>query len=125
MSLRLLVVDDNADAAESLGKLLTANGFEVAVAHSGVVALDLATTFNPDVFILDLSMPGMDGYQVARTLRTMPEFAQKHYVALTAHSDQGHMDGATQARFDDYLVKPCKLPLLLKILTEVVSHQLH
>jgi CheY-like chemotaxis protein len=125
MGLRLLIVDDNADAAESLGKLLTAHKFEVAVAHGGMAAVELAGTFNRDVFILDLSMPGMDGYQLARTLRTTSEFAHKHYVALTAHSDQAHMDGATNARFDDYLVKPCKLPLLLKILTEVASHQLH
>ena len=125
MSLRVLVVDDNADAADSLAKLLQAHGFETAVAHGGMAGIELAATFNPDVFILDLSMPGMDGYQLARTLRDVPEFAQRHFVALTAHSDQSHMDGATQARFDDYLVKPCKVPLLLKILAEVRTHQLH
>jgi len=124
MGLRVLIVDDNADAAESLGKLLTTHGFATAVAHGGEAGLELAHTFTPDVFILDLSMPGMDGYELARRLRAQPEFSQKHYVALTAHSDQSHMDGATNARFDDYLVKPCKVPLLLKILSEVGSHQL-
>ena len=125
MSLRVLVVDDNADAADSLGKLLHAHGFEAAVAHGGMAGIELASTFNPDVFILDLSMPGMDGYQLARTCARCRSFRNRHFVALTAHSDQSHMDGATQARFDDYLVKPCKLPLLLKILAEVSSHQLH
>jgi CheY-like chemotaxis protein len=125
MGLRLLVVDDNADAADSLAKLLTAHGYETGVAHGGMAALELANTFNPDVFILDISMPGMDGYQLCRTLRAAAEHAQKHFVALTAHSDQSHMDGATQARFDDYLVKPCKVPVLMKILSEVRSHQLH
>jgi len=123
MGARLLIVDDNADAAESLGKLLGAHGFSTAVAHGGEAGIELAITFNPDVFILDLSMPGMDGYELARRLRAMPEYAHKHYVALTAHGDQSHMDGATNAKFDDYLVKPCKLALLLKILAEVGSHQ--
>jgi len=125
MGLRLLIVDDNADAAESLGKLLGAHNYSTAVAHGGEAGIELASRFNPDVFILDLSMPGMDGYELARRLRAMPEFAQKHYLALTAHSDQWHMDGATSAKFDDYLVKPCKLPLLLKILAELGSHQVH
>jgi len=125
MGLRVLIVDDNSDAAESLGRLLNTLGFATAVAHEGEAGLELANTFSPDVFILDLSMPGMDGYELARRLRAQPRFSQKHYVALTAHSDQWHMDVATTAKFDDYLVKPCKLPLLLKILSEAGNHQVH
>jgi CheY-like chemotaxis protein len=122
MNMRLLVADDNADAANSLAAILRVQGFEVEVAHGGEQAIARAVAANPDVLILDLNMPSIDGFQVAKSLRANPRFERKHFVALSGHSDQGHMDGATKAHFDDYLVKPCQLDVLLKILSEVSSN---
>ncbi len=113
-----MVADDDPDTADTLAMLLRNHGYEVAVAYSGTEAISRAVEFQPDVFILDLAMPICDGYEVARRLRAMPEFAAKHFIAVTGLVDQRHRDEASQAQFDDYLVKPCKLDLLLTLLNE-------
>ena len=68
-------------------------------------------------------MPVLDGFQVAGRLRALPQFAGKHFVALTAYADQPHLDAASKLQFDEYLVKSCKLNLLRTILTEAVAAQ--
>jgi CheY-like chemotaxis protein len=119
MPLRLLIVDDNRDSADSLAMLLGAQGFAVCVAYDGQQAIDNARSFHPDVFIVDLVMPGLDGFQVAKQLRATPDFATAVFVALSGWSDQPHFDEASKAEFDEYVVKPPKLSLLLSILSEV------
>lgn len=116
--MRLLVADDNRDLADTLAQLLRRQGFDVDVAYDGGQAVQLAVSFSPDVLILDLSMPVMSGFEVAQRLRTRPEFAQKVFVALTGYSDQAHLDEASQAEFDDYLVKPIAPRVLLDVLTD-------
>jgi CheY-like chemotaxis protein len=118
MSIRLLIADDDRDAADTLAILLQEKGFEVTVAYNGEQAIETALAVNPDFLILDLAMPNLDGYQVADRLRAVPSFAGKRFVALTGYSDQRHLDEASRVRFDEYFVKPCKLDLLLKVLTE-------
>ena len=81
--LRLLVVDDNEDAAESLAMLLRLQGHDVRVAHDGVTALEAADYFLPALIFLDIGMPGMDGYEVARRLRKMPALQNTVLAALT------------------------------------------
>ena len=66
-------------------------------------------------------MPALDGFQVARRLRTLSQFAHKQFVALTGYEDQQHLDTASELQFDEYLVKPCKLNLLMTILTEAAA----
>jgi CheY-like chemotaxis protein len=82
--LRVLVVDDNRDAADSLALLLRLWGYDSRVSYDGVHALQRAHDFHPDCLLLDINMPGMDGYTVARRLRQEPELGSVKLVALTA-----------------------------------------
>ena len=119
MALRLLVVDDNPDSADTLALLLRSLGHEVCVAYEGQQAIDAAFSFHPDVLIVDLAMPVLDGFTVAKRLRAVPEFADSVFVALSGHSDQPYFDEASNAQFDEYLVKPPQMSLLSAILSEV------
>ena len=85
-SLRVLVVEDNVDAADSLSMLLRLYGHDVQVARTGPTALEMASAFRPDVVLLDIGLPGMDGYQVARHLRERPEFKDVTMCALTGYT---------------------------------------
>ena len=102
----MLVVDDNRDAAEMLNGLLTSKGHQVAVAYSGEEALRTAATFQPHVGLLDLSMPGLDGYEVARRLRARPEFRDLLLVAITGWGQEEDRRRALAAGFDAHLTKP-------------------
>ncbi len=107
---RILVVDDNADAALSLAKLLRRlYGQEVRVAHDGPEALDIAEEFRPEVVLLDLAMPAMDGYEVARRLRDRPALAGTMLVALTGWGQESDRQESREAGFDRHLVKPVDL----------------
>ena len=103
---RILVVDDNVDAAQSLGLLLTQMGHSVKVAHDGNAAVDDAHEFRPDVIFLDLALPGMSGYDVARTLRQSSTVNAVRIVALTGYSQHDDRRKSTEAGFDAHLVKP-------------------
>ena len=101
----VLVVDDHDDAAESLATLLVMQGHRVRVAHTGPEALVAARERRPDVVLLDIGLPGMDGYAVARALRGLPGGDACLVVALTGRSDvQGEV--STSGGFDQHLLKP-------------------
>ena len=103
---RLLVVDDNQDAADSLAMLLRLQGHEVRVAHSGPAALEMTKGYAPDVVFLDIGMPGMDGYEVARRLRQTPGLETTVLAALTGWGQQEDRRRTAEAGFDYHLVKP-------------------
>ena len=103
---RLLVVDDNQDAADSLAMLLRLQGHEVRVAYSGLAALEMTKTYTPDVVFLDIGMPGMDGYEVARRLRQQPGLEKVVLAALTGWGQQEDRRRTAEAGFDHHLVKP-------------------
>ncbi len=104
---RILVADDNVDAANSLARLLTRlHGQEVRVAHDGPEALALAGSFLPEVALLDIGMPGMDGYEVARRLRANPDLQGLLLVALTGWGQEDDRRRSEEAGFDRHLVKP-------------------
>ena len=104
---RVLVVDDNRDAAVSLGKVLgKLGGHDVRLAHDGEEALAVAAEFAPEVVLLDIGLPGMDGYEVARRLRQTPEGAAAIVVALTGWGQQEDRQRSREAGCDHHLVKP-------------------
>jgi CheY-like chemotaxis protein len=105
--LRVLVVDDNADAAESLAILLNLWGHAARVACSGVEALSLAPNFRPQVVVVDISMPGMDGYEVARRLRA--DHSGIVLVALSGLTSAEHQRQCEEAGFVLCLLKPADL----------------
>ncbi len=110
----ILVVDDNADAASSLATLLQMSGHSVATAHDGHEALRLAAAHPPDTVLLDLGLPGMDGYEVARRMREMPALEATRLIAMTGYGQGTHKRATGEAGFDDHLVKPVEYGALLK-----------
>ena len=116
---RLLVVDDNADVALSLAVLLRLYGHEVQVAHDGRSALQLAAAFRPDLVFLDIGMPGMDGYEVARRLRRTPGLEKVVLAALTGWGQQEDRRRTAEAGFDYHLVKPPEPKVLERLLSEL------
>jgi PAS domain S-box-containing protein len=109
---RVLVVDDNRDAAESLAMLLRATGHEVRTAHAGPAALEAARAHRPEVVLLDIGLPGLDGYEVARRLRAEPGFKGALLVALTGYGQDEDRRRSQAAGFDLHLVKPVDLATL-------------
>ena len=114
--LRILVVDDNQDSACSMTLLLELQGHEVRVAHAGDAALLLAAQFRPDVILLDIGMPGMNGYEVARQLRTQPAFSGTLLVAVTGYGRASDVKQTESAGFDHHLVKPIDYDKLQSLL---------
>ncbi len=113
---RILVVDDNVDAAQSLAMLLQMMGHDVAVAHDGHAALDAARASVPDLVLLDIGLPGMNGYEVARKLRALPKVRDALLVAVTGWGQEQDRQRAYDAGFDHHLTKPTDLTALEKIL---------
>ena len=112
----ILVVDDNRDAADSLGTLLEFLGAEVRIAYDGPAALAAFATFQPTVVLLDIGMPGMDGYEVARTLRARYPGRPLTLIALTGWGQEGDRERARNAGFDHHLTKPVEIDTLLALL---------
>jgi signal transduction histidine kinase/DNA-binding response OmpR family regulator len=117
--LRVLVVDDNADAANSLGLLLELLGAEVQVAHDGPGALESFDACRPDLVLLDIGMPGMDGYQVARAIRSRPGGAAASLAALTGWGQEEDRRLTREAGFDHHLVKPADVGALETLLASL------
>jgi CheY-like chemotaxis protein len=115
--LRVLVVDDCPDTRQSLCVLLDLWGHEVRAAADGPAALAEASAFGPEVVLLDIGLPGLDGYEVARRLRRQPGTARALLVAVTGYGQEQDVARARQAGFDHHLVKPCE-PGVLKGLLE-------
>jgi CheY-like chemotaxis protein len=103
---RILVVDDNVDAAETLAALLELQGHRVAVAHDGEGALQRVRESVPDTVLLDLGMPGMDGYEVARALRDNPSTRGARIIAVSGYGRAEDRARTRQAGFDMHLIKP-------------------
>jgi PAS domain S-box-containing protein len=105
-SRRVLVVDDNRDAVESMALLLEVWGHEVRTAYDGPAALALAAEYRPDVVLLDIGLPGMNGYEVAQRLRELPGLEKALLVAVTGYGQESDRQRARKAGFDRHLVKP-------------------
>jgi signal transduction histidine kinase/CheY-like chemotaxis protein len=113
---RVLVIDDNVDAAESAKMLLSLLGQEAEAAYSGTEALERLASFRPDLVLVDLGMPGMDGYEVARRIRNMGDLQNVRIVALSGYGQPEDRRRTAAAGFDDHLVKPVDSELLEQLL---------
>ena len=123
---RILIVDDNTDAAQTLQMLLKSLGHEVRVANDGQHALEAATDFGPEVVLLDIGMPGMNGYEVARRLRTLNASKPPiRIVAVTGWGQDLDRQQSREAGFDVHLVKPVDMEQLESILAERNGARLH
>ena len=113
---RVLIVDDNADAADSLGLILKHSGHEVRVAHAGREALDIARGFRPEVWILDLGMPEMDGYEVAHAVRSDAALSDTRLIALSGYGQTDDRARTRAAGFHAHLVKPVEYDALERVI---------
>jgi CheY-like chemotaxis protein len=116
---RVLVVDDNLDAADTLTTFLEMLGLQVRSVHDGAEALPAARAFDPDVVLLDIGLPGMDGYEVARAMRADPQVGRVHLIALTGWGAEDDRRRALAAGFDHHLTKPVDLTVLEDLLRRV------
>jgi CheY-like chemotaxis protein len=114
--LQVLVVDDNTDAAESLGVLLDIEGHAAHIAHSGAEALQVAQSQELDVVFLDIGLPDMTGYDVAKRMRLLPGMQKTMLVALTGWGTQDDRQRTREAGFDRHLTKPAELPAVEELL---------
>jgi PAS domain S-box-containing protein len=118
-SLRILVVDDNEDAASMIAMLLDASGHHVMVEHSSRKALERATQYAPQVCILDIGLPEMDGIELAKRLRVQPETANSLLIAVTGYGQDQDRKQTKAAGFDHHLVKPADIQQLSAMLSKV------
>lgn len=105
-ALRLLLVDDSVDSATVMALLFEADGYDVQVAHEAAHALEVAARFEPEIVLLDLGLPGMNGFQLAEALRLRPCTAQTLLIAVTGHGLASDRERSRAAGFDHHLVKP-------------------
>src|SRR5262249_19062896 len=103
---RILVVDDNVDAAQTLAMLVRLAGHQVEVAHDGRTTLKLAAQFRPHVILLDIGLPGMSGYEIARQLRRRPDGDRPLLVAVSGYGRDDDLRQAQEAGFDHHFTKP-------------------
>ena len=128
--LRILVVDDNRDSADMLGMLLSFSGHETHTAHDGVTAVDAAARLQPDVILLDIGLPGLNGYTVARAVRDSRADRPPILIALTGWGQDEDRRKSEEAGFDAHVVKPVDEEHLTRIMADLwaaraagLSHQ--
>ncbi len=119
-TLRVLIVDDNRDGADALGLLVEALGNQVHVTYGGMQALDVATAFRPDLMLVDLVMPDMDGRDLVMRFRQRPAFAHTTIVAITGLKEEEYKVMALRAGCDAVLVKPAALTEIKAVLDGIV-----
>jgi CheY-like chemotaxis protein len=118
---RILVVDDNRDAAESLALLLRLTGHAIEMAHDGLEAVQAAAAFRPDVVLLDIGLPKMNGYEAARHIREQPWGKSMALIALTGWGQEEDKRRAFEAGFDHHLTKPMEAATLEKLLALICT----
>jgi two-component system, OmpR family, alkaline phosphatase synthesis response regulator PhoP len=121
---KILLVDDDPDIIELLEYNLEKEGFEIATASDGIKALEIAKTFLPDLVLLDIMMPKMDGIETAANMRKMPELKNTFILFLTARSEEYSEVAAFEVGANDYIVKPIKPRALISRLKALVKRDL-
>jgi CheY-like chemotaxis protein len=115
--LRVLVVDDNRDAAILMGRLLSTLGNDVQVVHDGFAALEAAEQFKPEAVLLDIGLPEMDGYDTARMMRELPSCKDILIIAVTGWGQDDDREKGRLAGFDHHVVKPADSATLMQLLS--------
>lgn len=118
---KILLVEDNEMNRDMLSRRLQRQGFEVAIAIDGQEGLDMASSFVPDLILLDMSLPIYNGWEVAQKLKEAEKTKKIPIIALTAHAMAGDKEKALEAGCDDYDTKPIELPRLLQKIQELLS----
>ncbi len=117
-TLRVIIVDDNVDFADSLAAILRFNGHDVRATYGGIHALAMAATFRPHVGLLDIGMPGVNGYDLAKGLRKIPATKDMLLIAITGYGSTEHRHQSRQAGFDHHLVKTAELDVIDRLLLQ-------
>ena len=112
--MRVLIVDDHEDAALALARLLKRRGCEVRCAHSGPDGVTTAREFLPEVLLLDLGLPGFDGYELTQRLRAETPFARALFIAISGYAQSGDRERCLAAGFDDHFAKPLDFQKLME-----------
>jgi CheY-like chemotaxis protein len=120
----VLVVEDYQDAREMYAAYLQFSGFDVAEAGNGVEAVEKATELVPDIVLMDLALPRMDGWEATRRLKADPRTRHIPVVALTGHALAGHADGAREAGCDAFVTKPCLPDALVSEIRRLLDRHL-
>ncbi len=120
---RILLVEDNELNRDMLSRRLIRRGYRVDLAADGMEGLQMAEATSPDLILLDLSLPGMDGWEVLRRLKQHPVMKHIPVVALTAHALVTDRNRALEAGFDDYDIKPVEMPRLLKKMETLLNSE--
>lgn len=120
-TIRVLIVDDHRDAGEALSRLLTRRGCHVRVAHDGLEGAEMAHEFHPTVLLLDLGLPGLDGYELCRTLRAQAEFKSAHFIAISGYAQKSDIEQSRAAGFDAHFAKPVNFPALFRELQALAA----
>lgn len=111
---RILVVEDNAENSDALSRRLQRRGFEVLIAADGAAGVNMTVAEKPDLVLMDMNMPEMDGWEATRQIRAKDEFKQLPIIALTAHAMSGDRERALEAGCSDYHTKPVEFPKLMQ-----------
>ena len=121
MPARILVVEDNPMNMKVVLMTLKRHGYTLLEAIDGEEALEVATREKPDLILMDIQLPKMDGFEVTRRLRQMPDFKQTPIIALSAYAMKGDREKGMEAGFDDYLSKPVNTRELPKVIEDMLS----
>ena len=117
---RILLVDDNAENRRFLSRRLERRGFEVLVAHDGAAAVEMAKAEKPDLVLMDMNMPKVDGWEATRQIKAAPESAATPVIGLTAHALEGDRDRAIEAGCADYHTKPVEFEKLMEQIEQLL-----
>lgn len=123
MAIKVLLVEDNQDNQDLMRFLLERNGYEVVTANNGRLALDAARSENPDVVLMDLTMPEMDGWEAAAAMKEDPALAHIPLIAVTAHTLPGDRRKTLGAGFDNYISKPINVRMFDHIVAQSFNGQ--
>jgi CheY-like chemotaxis protein len=115
---RVLIVDDNVDSCETLEAVLDDLGHETRVAHDGPGALEIVDGFAPDIVLLDISLPGMDGFEIVRRMRRLDAGAKIPIVALSGYATSADRARALEAGYSEHLAKPLDLAVLERVVAQ-------